>query len=171
VVNDYLRGDVRFPSPKEQGGNVFFHDPILLKTDGWPTYHLACVVDDHLMEISHVIRGEVRPRTGSFTSPIDKQEWLPSTPTHLELYDAFGWKPPVFVHLPLLHHVSGQKLSKRDKDGRSFLVKAYEADGILPEALNNFVALFGWSAKTQSDVLSMDDLISRVRNQFYITYN
>src|SRR5437667_10354160 len=90
-------------------------------------------------------------------------EWLPSTPKHLVLYDAFGWKPPVFVHLPLLHSMSGRKLSKRDVGGdRSFLIKEYESDGILPEALVNYVALFGWSAKSESDVHSLEDLISRV---------
>ena len=93
----------------------------------------------------------------------ESKEWLPSTPKHLVLYDAFGWKPPVFVHLPLLHSMSGRKLSKRDVNGdRSFLVKEYEAGGILSEALVNYVALFGWSAKTESDVHSMNELINRV---------
>jgi glutamyl/glutaminyl-tRNA synthetase len=82
------------------------------------------------------------------------------------LYEAFGWKPPVFVHLPLLHSMSGRKLSKRDtKTDASFLVKEYETNGILPEALVNYVALFGWSSKTDSDVHSMDDLIARVYPQ------
>jgi glutamyl/glutaminyl-tRNA synthetase len=91
------------------------------------------------------------------------QEWLPSTPKHLVLYDAFGWKPPVFVHLPLLHDMTGRKLSKRDVEAcQSFLIKDYKADGILPEALINYVALFGWSPKTESDVHSMDELIDRV---------
>lgn len=159
-MNDYLHGDVHFPTPAESLPKRFFDDTILLKSDGWPTYHLACVVDDHLMEISHVIRGEV-----SFVWLIllNRKEWLPSTPKHLVLYDAFGWKPPVFVHLPLLHSMSGRKLSKRDANGdRSFLVEEYEGDGILSEALVNYVVLFGWSGKTESDVHSMNELICRV---------
>lgn len=160
TVNDYLHGDVHFPTPQESHPKRFFDDAILLKSDGWPTYHLACVVDDHLMEISHVIRGEVSIRVVNAAEP---KEWLPSTPKHLVLYNAFGWKPPVFVHLPLLHSISGRKLSKRDVNGeRSFLVKEYEADGILSEALVNHVALFGWSGKNESDVYSMNELINRV---------
>jgi glutamyl-tRNA synthetase len=93
------------------------------------------------------------------------QEWLPSTPKHLVLYDAFGWKPPVFVHLPLLHDMSGRKLSKRDvQTGASFMIKTFAQDGILPEALLNYVALFGWSARTVSDVHPLDDMITRVRD-------
>ena len=92
---------------------------------------------------------------------IDLKDWLSSTPKHLVLYDAFGWEPPVFVHLPLLHAMSGQKLSKRDVTG-SHLVEDYKADGILPEALLNFIALFGWSARTPYDVHSVEELISRV---------
>ena len=85
------------------------------------------------------------------------------------LYDAFGWEPPVFVHLPLLHDMSGRKLSKRDvKGSKSFLLKDYKADGILPEALVNYVALFGWSSRTESDVHSIDDLINRVVGQINI---
>ena len=146
--------------PKNDGKNIFYDDQILLKGDGWPTYHLASVVDDHLMEISHVIRGEVAHRSDI---QVTVQEWLPSTPKHLVLYDAFGWKPPVFVHLPLLHDMTGRKLSKRDIEAcQSFLIKDYKADGVLPEALINYVALFGWSPKTESDVYSMDELINRV---------
>jgi glutamyl/glutaminyl-tRNA synthetase len=79
------------------------------------------------------------------------------------LYEAFGWKPPVFVHLPLLHSLDGKKLSKRDTNGdKSFLVKHYKKDGILPEALVNYVALFGWSSRTESDVHSMQELIEQV---------
>jgi glutamyl-tRNA synthetase len=93
------------------------------------------------------------------------QEWLPSTPKHLVLYDAFGWKPPVFVHLPLLHDMSGRKLSKRDaQSGASFMIKTFAQDGILPEALLNYVALFGWSPRTESDVHPLEDMIARVHD-------
>ena len=82
---------------------------------------------------------------------------------HLVLYEAFGWEPPVFIHLPLLHAMSGRKLSKRDVTGdQSFFVRQYKEDGILPEALVNYVALFGWSARTESDVHSMTEIIARV---------
>jgi glutamyl/glutaminyl-tRNA synthetase len=92
-----------------------------------------------------------------------QQEWLPSTPKHLVLYDAFGWKPPVFVHLPLLHSMSGAKLSKRQtKLQGTHRVKDFESNGTLPEALVNYVALFGWSSNTNSDVMSMDDMIAQV---------
>jgi glutamyl-tRNA synthetase len=158
-VNDFLRGDVNFRVREEFKSTKYFDDVILLKSDGWPTYHLACVVDDHLMEISHVIRGE---------------EWLASTPKHLVLYDAFGWQPPTFVHLPLLHTLSGRKLSKRDKSWQGqFLVKAYRDEGILPEALVNYVALFGWSPSVgddvHSDVHSMDDLVKLVLSIFRLS--
>ncbi|KAI9473798.1 MAG: glutamyl-tRNA synthetase [Benjaminiella poitrasii] len=101
-------------------------DTILIKSDGYPTYHLANVVDDHTMNITHVLRGE---------------EWLSSTPKHILLYNAFGWKPPYFAHLPLLLNRDGSKLSKRSGDVH---VEQYIAKGYLPEAIDNFVALLGW---------------------------
>ncbi|OWT40733.1 glutamate-tRNA ligase [Cryptococcus neoformans] len=101
-------------------------DFVLLKSDGWPTYHLASVVDDHLMEITHVLRGE---------------EWLPSIPKHHKLYRAFGWTPPQFAHLPLLCNPDGTKLSKRRGDT---FVQHYQKQGYEPEALLNFLALMGW---------------------------
>lgn len=101
-------------------------DFVLLKSDGWPTYHLASVVDDHLMEITHVLRGE---------------EWLPSIPKHHKLYRAFGWTPPQFAHLPLLCNSDGTKLSKRRGDT---FVQHYQRQGYEPEALLNFLALMGW---------------------------
>ena len=119
VIEDRVFGDVRF-------AHAVVDDQVLLKSDGFPTYHLASVVDDHLMEISHVIRGE---------------EWLTSTPKHHLLYRAFGWTPPLFVHLPLLLNPDRSKLSKRHGD---VSVEAYEAKGCLPEAILNFVALLGW---------------------------
>lgn len=108
-------------------------DQVLLKSDGWPTYHLASVVDDHKMDITHVIRG---------------LEWLSSTPKHLLLYAAFGWTPPEFVHLPLLVNTDRAKLSKRHGD---VSVQAFRDAGYTPEGLINFVALLGWNPKTETE--------------------
>lgn len=136
-------------------------DKILLKADGMPTYHLANVVDDHLMEISHVIRGE---------------EWLPSTPLHVLLYEGFGWKEsmPQFAHMPLTLKPDGQgKLSKRDGDRLGFPVfplkwtqpgtgevsSGYREAGYLPEALINILALLGWNPGTEQEIFTMDELI------------
>ncbi|ODQ64604.1 glutamyl-tRNA synthetase [Nadsonia fulvescens var. elongata DSM 6958] len=109
--------------------DIRYEDPVLMKSDGLPTYHFANVIDDHLMKITHVIRGE---------------EWLPSTPKHIALYNAFGWKAPEFVHIPLLTSITDKKLSKRKGDTG---VSAMKERGILPEALINFSALFGWSPR------------------------
>ena len=136
-------------------------DKILLKADGMPTYHLANVVDDHLMEISHVIRGE---------------EWLPSTPLHIVLYEAFGWQDtmPIFAHMPLTLKPDGQgKLSKRDGDRLGFpvfplewkqpgtgeLFTGYRESGYFPEAFINILALLGWNPGTEQEIFSMDELI------------
>ncbi len=134
-------------------------DKILFKADGMPTYHLANVVDDHLMEISHVIRGE---------------EWLPSTPLHILLYEAFGWQGPVFAHMPLTLKPDGQgKLSKRDGDKLGFPVfplawtqpdtgeisSSYRESGYFPEAFINILALLGWNPGTEQEIFSMDELI------------
>ena len=131
-------------------------DKVLFKSDGMPTYHLAHIVDDHLMEISHVIRGE---------------EWLPSLPLHIMLYRSFGWKPPLFAHLPLLLKPDGKgKLSKRDGDKMGFPVfplfwpygetaKGYREDGYYPEAFINMLALLGWNPGTEQEIFSMDELI------------
>ncbi|PGG99104.1 glutamate-tRNA ligase [Blastomyces parvus] len=116
-------------------------DPILLKSDGYPTYHLANVVDDHYMKISHVIRGT---------------EWMPSTPLHVALYNAFGWEPPEFGHVPLLTEKSGQKLSKRNVDIDISFFR--DKEEIFPEALDNFAALLGWSHSRKSDIFSLKDL-------------
>lgn len=118
-----------------------FDDPILMKSDGFPTYHFANVVDDKLMSITHVIRGT---------------EWLSSTPLHVALYEAFGWSPPTFAHVPLLVDHNKQKLSKRnfDSDISSFRDKM----GIFPEALTNFAALLGWSHQQNSDVMDLAEL-------------
>jgi glutamyl-tRNA synthetase len=118
-------------------------DQVLLKSDGFPTYHLAVVVDDHDMNITHVIRGE---------------EWIPSTPKHILLYSAFGWESPQHAHLPLLLSKTKKKLSKRDGD---VAVKDYLEKGYLPEALLNFVALLGWNPKTEQEVFTLDELIEQ----------
>jgi glutamyl-tRNA synthetase len=106
IPRDLVYGDVQFPTLTTPD------DFVLLKSDGWPTYHLANVVDDHNMEISHVLRGEVR----HMCYQPDKQEWLPSVPKHHALYKALSWTPPSFAHLPLLINADGTKLSKRTGD-------------------------------------------------------
>ncbi|MHC4789013.1 MAG: glutamate--tRNA ligase [Planctomycetota bacterium] len=118
-------------------------DQVLLKSDGFPTYHLACVVDDHLMQITHVIRAE---------------EWISSTPKHVLLYEAFGWEPPAFVHMPLLRNQDRSKISKR-KNPTSLLW--YREQGFLPEALLNFLALMGWSIGEDREVFSVEEMIER----------
>ncbi len=118
-------------------------DQILMKSDGFPTYHFANVVDDHAMKITHVIRGE---------------EWLPSLPKHLLLYDLFGWNRPEFAHLPLLLNADRSKLSKRQGD---VAVEDYLAKGYLPQALNNFLALLGWNPGTDEEIFSLEELVDR----------
>jgi glutamyl-tRNA synthetase len=134
AVRDLIRGVVHFP-------NKTLDDQVLLKSDGFPTYHLACVVDDHLMRISHVIRGD---------------EWLTSTPKHVLLYRAFGWSVPQFAHLPLLLKPDGTKLSKRHADSS---LEYYIQRGYLPEAVLNFVALLGWNPGTTQEVFTREQLI------------
>jgi glutamyl-tRNA synthetase len=131
-------------------------DKVLFKSDGMPTYHLANIVDDHLMEISHVIRGE---------------EWLSSLPLHILLYRSFGWKSPHFAHLPLLLKPDGKgKLSKRDGDKMGFPVfplfwpygetaKGYREEGYYPEAFVNMLALLGWNPGTEQEIFSMEELV------------
>ena len=163
---------IRFLMPRDREvrfydeirGWVSFHtreldDKVLLKSDGMPTYHLANVVDDHLMGVTHVIRGE---------------EWLPSTPLHVLLYEAFGWEMPRFAHLPLLLRPDGGgKLSKRDGDQLGFPVfplqwkdpftgevaEGYRERGFLPEGLINYIALLGWHPASEQEVFTMDELI------------
>jgi glutamyl-tRNA synthetase len=115
-------------------------DQILLKSDGFPTYHLAVVVDDHEMEITHIMRGE---------------EWLPSTPKHILLYEAFGWQPPVYCHLPNILGENKKKLSKRTGD---VSVEEFKNKGYLPEALINYIALLGWNPGTEQEIFSLDEL-------------
>ncbi|MCJ1259084.1 Glutamate--tRNA ligase mitochondrial [Lignoscripta atroalba] len=129
-------------------GEPAYEDPILIKSDGSPTYHLANVVDDHHMEITHVIRAV---------------EWMPSTPKHLIIYDAFGWQPPVFAHVGLLQDENGQKLSKRNLD---IDIQSFEKDGIFPEALVNYVSLLGWSHSLGTDLLPSKPLIENFDLKF-----
>jgi glutamyl-tRNA synthetase len=133
--SDIIRGEVVV-----SGKDV--DDQILLKSDGFPTYHLANVVDDHLMQITHVIRGE---------------EWLPSTPKHVLLYDAFGWERPQFAHLPLLLNKDKTKLSKRQG---SVAVEDFIERGYFKEAFVNFIALLGWNPTSDREIFSMDELIA-----------
>jgi nondiscriminating glutamyl-tRNA synthetase len=118
-------------------------DQVLMKSDGFPTYHFAVVVDDHLMGITHVIRGE---------------EWVPSTPKHVYLYEAFGWKAPEFVHLPNILNRDKKKLSKRQGD---VAAEDFRKKGYLPEGLVNYLALVGWSPEDNQELFSMDELIEK----------
>jgi glutamyl-tRNA synthetase len=131
--NDVVRGHVSFD-------NRDVDDQVLLKSDGFPTYHLAVVVDDHLMEVTHVIRSD---------------EWIPSTPKHLAIYSALEWSPPVFVHVPAVLGPDHQKLSKR-RGARNVL--EFGELGYLPSAIDNAMALLGWSSGTGEEVFTLDDL-------------
>lgn len=135
IVDDVIRGRVEFNTD-------IVDDQILIKSDGYPTYHMANVVDDHLMKITHVIRGE---------------EWLSSTPKHVLLYEFLGWEIPVFAHLPLLLNPDKSKLSKRQGD---VAVEDYRAKGYLKEALVNFVALLGWNAGDDKEFYNFEELIN-----------
>ena len=149
-LHDIIRGDVKFETN-------LLDDKVLFKSDGMPTYHLANIVDDHLMETSHVIRGE---------------EWLPSMPLHVLLYRAFGWEAPEFAHLPLIMKPVGNgKLSKRDGDKMGFPVfpldwksaegvsSGYREKGFFPEAVINFLALLGWNDGTDKELFSLEELV------------
>ncbi len=135
--DDLLRGRVTFE-------NKTVDDQILMKSDGFPTYHLANVVDDHLMGVTHVIRAE---------------EWISSTPKHIMLYDAFGWDYPVFIHLSLLRNKNGSKISKR-KNPVSLLY--YKEKGYLPEALLNFLALMGWSTSDEEEFFDLERMVAEM---------
>jgi glutamyl-tRNA synthetase len=117
-----------------------WEDPILLKSDGFPTYHWANVCDDHDMKVTHVIRGS---------------EWMSSTPLHVALYQALGWKPPLFSHVPLLVDHDGRKLSKRNFDSD---IASFKRKDIFPETLTNFAALLGWSHQQKSDIMNLGEL-------------
>ncbi|WP_104735117.1 glutamate--tRNA ligase [Hanstruepera ponticola] len=152
-LKDIIRGDIKIDT------NIL-DDKVLFKSDGMPTYHLANIVDDHLMEITHVIRGE---------------EWLPSLALHYQLYQAFGWEAPEFAHLPLILKPTGKgKLSKRDGDKLGFPVfplaykdhkadtisRGYREDGYFPESVVNFLALLGWNPGTEQEIFSLEELIN-----------
>jgi len=150
-LKDIIRGDIQFETN-------LLDDKVLFKSDGMPTYHLANIVDDHLMETSHVIRGE---------------EWLPSMPLHVLLYRSFGWEAPEFAHLPLiLKPIGNGKLSKRDGDKLGFPVfplewkteegisSGYREKGFFPEAVINFLALLGWNDGTDKELFSLDELVA-----------
>lgn len=148
VIPDVIRGDITVP-------NVQIADAVLLKSDGLPTYHLANVVDDHFMEISHILRAD---------------EWISSAPLHINLYAAFGWPHPVYAHLPLVLNPSGRgKLSKRtqafDDGGREVLIKVEEFRdaGYLPQALNNFLANVGWAFGDDREKFPIEEAIPRFR--------
>ncbi|MEA3423451.1 MAG: glutamate--tRNA ligase [Bacillota bacterium] len=134
VFEDLVRGNMTF-------NTVDLDDQVLIKTDGYPTYHFAVIVDDHLMKISHIIRGE---------------EWLSSTPKHVYLYEAFGWEAPKYVHLPNILNSEKKKLSKRHGD---VAVEDFNRKGYLPEALINYLALLGWSPDEEREIFSMEELI------------
>lgn len=151
-LQDIIRGDITFETN-------LLDDKVLFKSDGMPTYHLANIVDDHLMETSHVIRGE---------------EWLPSMPLHVLLYRAFGWEAPEFAHLPLiLKPIGNGKLSKRDGDKMGFPVfplewkteegisSGYREKGFFPEAVINFLALLGWNDGTDKELFSLEELVEK----------
>lgn len=151
LMKDLVRGDVNVNSSSQD-------DKILFKSDGMPTYHLANIIDDHLMEISHVIRGE---------------EWLPSLPLHTMLYRAFEWEEPEFAHLPLLLKPTGKgKLSKRDGDKLGFPVfplywkygetaSGYREEGYFPDSFVNMLSLLGWNPGTEQEIFTMDELIEQ----------
>jgi glutamyl-tRNA synthetase len=151
-LKDIIRGDIKFDSS-------LLDDKVLFKSDGMPTYHLANIVDDHLMDTTHVIRGE---------------EWLPSLPLHFLLYKAFGWEAPEFAHLPLiLKPIGNGKLSKRDGDKLGFPVfplewtdassgtisSGYREKGFFPEAVVNFLALLGWNDGTDKELYTLEELV------------
>jgi len=137
VANDLLRGEISI-------ANAQVDDQVLLKSDGHPTYHLANVVDDHLMEITHVIRAE---------------EWISSLPKHIRLYEAFGWTPPVFCHLPLLRNADKSKISKRKNP---VSLDHYRQTGVLPGALLNYLALMGWTMPDERDQFSLAEFIAEL---------
>ncbi len=138
IVPDGIKGDVSFE-------NAGIDDQILIKSDGFPTYHLAVVVDDHHMRITHIVRGD---------------DWIPSTPKRILLYRALGWEPPVYCHVPLVNGPDGRKLSKRH--GATSITE-FRKQGYLPDALFNFLALLGWSpgAGEEQEIFSREELIER----------
>jgi len=134
ICQDVVRGPIEFQ-------NSGIDDQVLLKSDGYPTYHLGVVVDDHLMEITHIIRGE---------------EWLSSTPKHVLIYQAFGWDLPIFAHLPVIRNKDHSKMSKRKND---VSILSHRDKGYLPEAINNFLALMGWSHPDKKEIFNLEEFL------------
>ncbi len=134
LFEDAIRGPIKTD-------NAILDDMVLLKSDGFPTYHLANVIDDHLMRITHVIRGD---------------EWISSTPRHILLYRAFDWEPPVFAHVPVILAKGGGKLSKRHG---ATMVREFRQKGYLEEAVLNFISLLGWSLDDKTELFTMSDLV------------
>jgi glutamyl-tRNA synthetase len=136
IFKDRLRGQVEIAATQ-------LDDQVLLKSDGFPTYHLANVVDDHLMEITHVIRAE---------------EWVSSTPKHVLLYEAFGWEQPEWIHMPLLRNTDKSKISKRKNP---VSINYYRDIGILPDALRNFLSIMGYSLGDDKEVFGLEEMVER----------
>lgn len=136
TFNDAVKGKITINTDE-------MDDQVLIKSDGFPTYHFAVVIDDHLMGISHIVRGE---------------EWISSTPKHVILYRFFGWQDPIYVHLPTVLGSDHKKLSKRNGDSA---VEQYIEKGYLPEALINYIALLGWSPKSNQEIMSKEELINQ----------
>lgn len=139
ILHDAIRGEIRFENGRNQ-------DPIIVRSNGDPLYHLASVTDDHDMGITHILRGE---------------EWIPSSPIHIQLYKAMGWEEPTWVHLPLILNKRGQKLKKRDPEG-GYLMSDFQAAGYLPDALFNYLLLLGWTPDNGQEIVDKWD----VRQQF-----
>ncbi|HEU5287793.1 MAG TPA: glutamate--tRNA ligase [Candidatus Limnocylindria bacterium] len=138
ALDDLVYGRIEWPI-------ATIEDQVLLKSDGYPTYHLAVVVDDHVMGITHIFRGE---------------DWLPSTPKHLLIFRAFGWDVPPIAHFPNVLGADNKKLAKRHGATK---VEQFRADGYLPEAMINYLALIGWAPGTEDEIFSLDDLVARWR--------
>ncbi|MCX6793595.1 MAG: glutamate--tRNA ligase, partial [Candidatus Gottesmanbacteria bacterium] len=138
VFHDIIRGDISFE-------NKLIDDQVILKSDGYPTYHLGVVVDDHIMKITHIIRGE---------------EWISSTPKHILLYKFFGWEVPQIAHVSVLRNPDRSKLSKRKNP---VWVADYKAKGFLPDAIKNYLATMAWSYPGGQDIFSVEDMIAKFR--------
>lgn len=139
VARDLIRGEIRWQNSEIPA------DPVLLKRDGYPTYHLGVVVDDHFMDVTHIMRAD---------------EWIPSLPIHVLLFQAFGWEPPVFCHLPLVTRTDGKKFSKRHGDSA---LHEYRDQGFLPEAMVNFCSLLGWSFGDDIELFTKEEAAERFR--------
>jgi len=130
ILNDAIRGSITFDNSQQ-------NDPVLVRSNGRPLYHLATMVDDHDMGITHVVRGE---------------DWIATSPIHIQLYQAMGWEEPVWIHLPLILNRQGQKLKKRDPEG-GYLVRDFQAAGYLPQAVWNYLLLLGWTPDDEQEIV------------------